>query len=623
MSAPTRHRLRGIHPRLLVAVVAVTLMLSVLSIVGSPSPAPAAPATAAAAIRDRVAPKIRVKAPQRNRTFRGPTVVLRGVAKDNLGVTAVYARVRDRASKRWLRADGAWVRRPVRLKMKLRAPGSSTSKWSRRLRLPAGSYRLQIIARDAARNRSRKPRARFTVKPAVGQPAARVVLTPTTTPQRSQSFSWLGGRRAAERLQIRPSAGGSVRTISASARGSVNGNPRQRFSTTAAGLSPATKYDYRVGLPGSWSAWHTFGTAGSADDKFTFLYFGDAQVGLGSTWRRVVQAAEAKAPEAAGSIHAGDLINNADNDSQWRDWFAGMAHAAATSNVLAAPGNHEYLGDRLLTAWKATFEYPRNQPTRATIGSLADRAVGSDQVARQYASYFNHFAVLAAETVYYTDYQGVRFVTLNTTREQEFLRPDDLPACWDPACPSSGPGDLWIKFQAAWLEGVLAQNPGKWSVVSFHQPVYSSSVGRDEAKVREHLVPVFESYGVDLVLMGHDHVYSRGYKDTSATSTPGRTSGPVYVVSDAGAQYFPLETDPKKNVWTTNGATQVRTGQGVTTYQTVDVTGSTLHYRSWLVEKGRTATTNLPEGALFDEFTVTRRANGQTWVTEPGVVAPR
>lgn len=617
MIAPTRHRRRGIDPRLLVAVVTATLMLSVLSIVTTLSPAPAA-----AAVKDRVAPRIKVRAPHRNRTVRGPVVVLRGIAKDNSGVTAVYAHVRDRATKRWLRPNGTWVRRPSRLKMKLRTPGSTTSTWVRRVRLPAGSYALQTIAHDATRNRSRKSRSWFTVKAAARTAASRVVLTPSTTPERSQSFSWLGGRNASEYLHIRSSEGGLARTISATARGTVNGNPRQRFSTTATGLSPATKYDYRVGLPGSWSPWHTFGTASSTQDAFTFLYFGDAQVGLGSTWPRVVQAAETKAPEAAGSIHAGDLINNADDDSQWRDWFAGMTRSAATSNVLAAPGNHEYLGDRLLTAWKATFEYPRNQPTRATIGSLADRAVGSDQVARQYAAYFDHFAVLAAETVYYTDYQGVRFVTLNTTREQEFLRPDGLPACWDPDCPSSGPGDLWIEFQAAWLERVLAQNPGTWSVVAFHQPVYSSSVGRDEAKVREHLVPVFESYGVDLVLMGHDHVYSRGYKDTSATSTPGLTSGPMYVTANAGAQYFPLEADPKKNVWTTNGATQVRTGQGVTTYQTVDVTGSTLRYRSWLVEKGRTATTSLPEGALFDEFTVTRRAGGKTWATEPGVVAP-
>ncbi|WP_460809230.1 purple acid phosphatase family protein, partial [Nocardioides salsibiostraticola] len=486
--------------------------------------------------------------------------------------------------------------------------------------LTPGPYGFDVIARDAARNWSTKPWTPFTVTPPVR--AERVVLTPTTTPETSQSVSWLGGEGATERLEIRRSGDPSPIEVTATARGTISGNPRQRFSTTATGLAPATAYDYRVGLPGSWSQWQSFRTADPNDDAFTFLYYGDAQSGLDSTWRDVVAAAAAQAPDAVGSVHAGDLINNADNDDQWRDWFAGMSRSAATSNVMAAPGNHEYLGDRLLTAWKSTFEYPLNQPNHASIGTLADLAIGSDQVARQYAAYFDHFEVLAAETVYYTDYQGVRFIALNPTRDQTFLRPVNLPDCVDAACPSKAPGDLWIRYQAAWLEGVLDQNPGTWDVVTFHQPVYSAAVGRNEPAVRRHLVPVFEEYDVDLVLMGHDHVYSRGYKDTSATGTPGLTVGPVYVVSNAGAKHYILETDPTKNVWDANGAIQVRTGQAVTTYQTIDVTDSTLHYRSWLVEKGPGASTTLTDGSVFDEFTITLRPSGQTWVTEPGVDPP-
>ena len=299
-----------------------------------------------------------------------------------------------------------------------------------------------------------------------------------------------------------------------------------------------------------------------------------------------------------------------------------MGASAATSNVLAAPGNHEYLGDPLLRAWKVTFEYPLNHPSRANIGALADLAVGDTPVARQYAAYFDHFTALGAETAYYVDYQGVRFVTLNATRNSGFLTPDVLPPCAGAGCPSSAPGDLWIRFQAAWLDRVLAQSEATWDVVTFHQPVFSASVGRDEPIVRRHWVPVLEAHDVDLVLMGHDHSYARGYDDRDATATPGLTTGPVYVVSNSGPQHYQLETDPTRNVWRANGATQVRTGQGVTTYQVVDVTGDSLHYRSWLVEKGPTTDSDLPAGALFDELTVTLAADGRKWVTEPGVPVP-
>ncbi len=456
----------------------------------------------------------------------------------------------------------------------------------------------------------------------VGSPT-RVVLNPTTSPESSQSFSWTAGRaEESGRVEIAPAEGGATEDVEATPAGTVNGNPHQHFSATVSELEPATPYRYRVGSPGGWSPWHEFSTADPDQEDFTFLYFGDAQVGLDTTWPRVVAAADARAPDAVGAVHAGDLINNADVDAQWENWFTGLGSTAATSNVFAVPGNHEHLGDSLLRVWRTTFEFPRNSPTRETIGSLAELAEGDDEVARQYAAFFDRFTELAVESVYYTDYQGVRFVALDATRDQTFLNPEDLPRCVDPQCPASSPGELWIRFQAAWLDGVLADSEATWDVVTFHQPVYSSSVGRDEPFVREHLGPVLENRDVDLVLMGHDHVYARGFKDSDATGTPGLTSGPVYVTTNSGAQHFALETGPDKNVWTANGATQVRTGQGVTTYQTVDVTGASLHYRSWLVEKGKKTDSGLTSGSLFDEFTVTRSEDGRTWVTEPGVSPP-
>ncbi|MFB8188784.1 fibronectin type III domain-containing protein [Microbacterium sp. NPDC055988] len=454
-------------------------------------------------------------------------------------------------------------------------------------------------------------------------PPTRVILTPTEQPAVSQAFSWLAGdaSHTVGQVEIAPTAGGDVRTVDAYDAGVVNGNPNKHFSATVTGLTAATQYRYRVGLPGSWSDWYEFRTADPSATDFQFIYYGDAQIGLDTTWPSVVKQAEANAPRSIGSVHAGDLINTSSNENEWVNWFKGMKDSAVRTNVMAAPGNHEYSGDKLLTAWKAAFEYPHNNPSMSSIGELADLAKGDTEVAAQYRSLFEHWSAFAAETAYYTDYQGVRFITLNATRDATFLTPPALPSCSGADCPIVKGEELWIRFQGAWLDLLLQNSPSKWNVVTFHQPVFSASEGRDEPKLRADWVPVFQRNDIDLVLMGHDHTYARGYVNTDATETPGITTGPVYVVSNSGAKHYELET-PEKNVWTNNGATQVLRGQGVTTYQVIDVSKNQLVYRSYLAEKQPDATTDLPVGAVYDTFTVTKSDAGEKWVTEKGVAPP-
>ncbi|MDQ0643525.1 purple acid phosphatase family protein [Microbacterium murale] len=454
-------------------------------------------------------------------------------------------------------------------------------------------------------------------------PPTRVVLTPTETPATSQSFSWLAGdaSHASGQVQIAPAQGGDIRTVDAYSAGVAGGNPNQHFSATVDALTPATDYRYRVGLEGSWSDWFEFRTEDPNQKDFQFVYYGDAQIGLDTTWPSVVAQAEANAPRSIGSVHAGDLINTGGNDTEWLNWFKGMQNSAVSTNVMAAPGNHEYSGDKLLTAWKANFEYPHNNPAIGSIGDLANLAQGDSEVAKQYRAYFEHWAEFAAETVYFTDYQDVRFITLNATRDTTFLTPSELPSCNGDECPSTKVSEMWTKFQAAWLDEVLKSSPSKWNVVTFHQPVFSASEGRDEPILRAEWVPVFQNNDIDMVLMGHDHTYARGYVNTDATETEGITTGPVYVVSNSGAKHYELAPDAE-NVWTNNGATQVLRGAGVTTYQVIDVSEGQLVYRSYLAEKTENATTDLPIGAVYDEFTVTKDDSGEKWVTEAGINPP-
>ena len=108
------------------------------------------------------------------------------------------------------------------------------------------------------------------------------------------------------------------------------------------GLKPDTLYAYRVGSENRKSEWIQFRTAKAEPEPFSFLYFGDAQNSVLSFWSRIIRAAYKKAPHAAFSIHAGDLVDSAHKDREWAEWFkaGGWIHSSVPS--IPVSGNHEY-----------------------------------------------------------------------------------------------------------------------------------------------------------------------------------------------------------------------------------------------------------------------------------------
>ncbi|HMJ00380.1 MAG TPA: metallophosphoesterase [Gaiellaceae bacterium] len=63
--------------------------------------------------------------------------------------------------------------------------------------------------------------------------------------------------------------------------------------------------------------------------------------------------------------------------------------------------------------------------------------------------------------------------------------------------------------QTAWLEQQLTASTAIWKIAVFHEPPYTCGghLGRED--IQERWVPLFERYGVQLVLSGHDHNYER------------------------------------------------------------------------------------------------------------------
>ncbi|NNJ26729.1 purple acid phosphatase family protein [Alienimonas chondri] len=341
------------------------------------------------------------------------------------------------------------------------------------------------------------------------------------------------------------------------------------------GLTPSTKYVYRVGDGTNWSEWSHFTTAADKPEPFSFIYVGDAQNEVFSLWSRVIRQAFADAPKAAFTLHAGDLINKAEADDEWGGWFDAGGFINRGTPVLATPGNHEYYtkGKVVSAHWRPTFAFPENGPD---IPGLE-------------------------ETVWYLDYQGVRFISLNSNEKTE--------------------------EQVPWLRKTLASNPHRWTIVTFHHPLYNSKAGRDNPELRAAWQPLFDEFGVDLVLQGHDHTYARSKLVTAADNEVDRNASPsedsdvrsqpadgvtrdenvaagVSGVSEAGTVYVVSVSGPKMYDLGDRPLFR-RTGGGTQLYQIISLDGDVLRFDAY------TAT-----GALFDGFTLTKNESGPNTLTE-------
>ena len=82
--------------------------------------------------------------------------------------------------------------------------------------------------------------------------------------------------------------------------------------------------------------------------------------------------------------------------------------------------------------------------------------------------------------------------------------------------------------QTAWLERTLAAGRGDasvdWIIVQMHQCACSSSAtgNGSDLGIRQHWLPLFDRYQVDLVLAGHDHDYERSFPVRGADADVGR-----------------------------------------------------------------------------------------------------
>ncbi|MEV4617872.1 metallophosphoesterase family protein [Asanoa sp. NPDC049573] len=396
----------------------------------------------------------------------------------------------------------------------------------------------------------------------------RLILIPTDKPATSQRVSWRADASAewaqAQILEapkalgdVAPAAG-AVTTVKAISNTPVTtslGYASTYHAVEFTGLKPETRYTYRVGDGTNWSEWIDFTTAAEGLQPFSFIYYGDAQNYIDSAVPRVFRQAFADRPAAKVIVNAGDLIDSANSEEQWGQWYKAGGFIDGQINNISVTGNHEYSGVSLSSFWAPQFPYPDNGP-----------AAWGDEAALD-------------STAYYVDYQGVRFIGLNTNVQS-------IPQYMD--------------AQTQWLEGLLKDNPNKWTVVTFHHPVYSTAEGRNNPIVRAQWGPLFEKYGVDLVLQGHDHTYGRGSTVASRQSALVHNST-VYAVSVSGGKMYDIDG----SVWTDNGADIMAKTEDSQLYQMIDVKADSLTYES-----------RYANGQHFDGVVVRKNDAGERTVNE-------
>ena len=116
----------------------------------------------------------------------------------------------------------------------------------------------------------------------------------------------------------------------------------------------------------------------------------------------------------------------------------------------------------------------------------------------------------------------------------------------DSATASLQPDDPMLR----WLERDLARTDARWTVVAIHHAPHSDGTHRSDedermTRVREHVVPILERHGVDLVFSGHSHGYERSAlvagerlldESSPYDKHDGAEGGTVYVVAGHGGR---------------------------------------------------------------------------------------
>lgn len=285
---------------------------------------------------------------------------------------------------------------------------------------------------------------------------------------------------------------------------------------TISGLEADTVYAYQLINGGKESGLYTL-TTGTADGSFSFALAGDPQIGASGNagndangWEKTlgIVADDPSFENVDFLLSAGDQVNTASDESQYTGY---LEHGElAELPVATVIGNHDSSSD----AYGEHFNVPNEDAT------LGQTTAGGD---------------------YYFVYDNTLFMVLNSNN----MSTAEHKSFMQKAIEETADQDI------------------QWKVVTFHHSIYSMASHVNDSDIierRNQLPQVFKELDIDVVLMGHDHVYTRTYMmdgpnpilesdkytDTDGDKIPEAVTDPdgilyVTVNSASGSKFYDLQ----------------------------------------------------------------------------------
>lgn len=342
-------------------------------------------------------------------------------------------------------------------------------------------------------------------------------------------------------VQYRP-VGGGVREAAAAAATLTAGELLSDkvvtcFSAVMNGIEPGEAYEYRVGSRrrDAWSDWLEIDGGPAQGEDCTFAFLGDTQEGFAAVGS-MLEAIEQRHPDTSLYLLGGDLVEFGDRRNQWDEFLHYTSPAFSRTPMMPAVGNHDVSEEQDLF-----FSHYLTLPGNGL----------EDKTCKNYS--FTH--------------GNVFFIVLDSNYSKS--------------------------KQKSWLKKTLkkARNEGHaFKVVMFHKPVYHPRAGRTSEGVLKSWVPLFDRYGVDLVLTGHDHSYARSRKIRDGAVVADESPGTVYVVANSSDKHYNAQRMDNAAVQFSD----IPTYQVITT-ETTDGAPPVLSYRAYS-----------RDGKLMDSFSLSR-----------------
>lgn len=240
------------------------------------------------------------------------------------------------------------------------------------------------------------------------------------------------------------------------------------------GLKPYQTYYYVYGSEDRWSEVYRYQTQGA--EAFSFIVVSDPQIGASSkqigtnqpeeqqlkavqndsyNWNETLRKARQIRKDPSFILCVGDQVQSWQlNEVEFTGFL--LSPILKTIPIATTIGNHE--------AKSEVYSYHFNHPNPTNLGSTE---AGGD---------------------YFYAYGEALFIVLNTNSSDTMAH------------------EMLIQ------QATETYPNSRWRFISIHHDLYGSGQHSNDPqmiRLRDTLVPIFETYDIDVVFMGHDHVYSR------------------------------------------------------------------------------------------------------------------